>query len=97
MAAGALFVTPDVEGNRAYCRWGENCVRVEWGSVPAYLAALESLAGMGEAQAAAMRAAGYAVLGNHTLDEERRLFGEFLEELLPPEGGVPSLRGEGGL
>ena len=81
MAAGALFVTPDVEGNRAYCRWGENCLRVEWGSVPGYLAALERLAGMGEAEVAAMRTAGYAVLRNHTLEEERRLFGEFLEEL----------------
>lgn len=81
MAAGALFVTPDVEGNRAYCRWGENCLQVEWGSVPAYLAALERLAGMGQTEAAAMRAAGYAVLGNHTLEQERRLFGELLEDL----------------
>ena len=81
MAAGALFVTPDVEGNRAYCRWGENCLRVEWNAVPTYLAALERLAAMGEAEVEAIRAAGYAVLPHHTLEEERRLFGEFLEEL----------------
>jgi hypothetical protein len=81
MAAGALFVTPDVEGNRAYCRWGENCLRVEWNAVPSYLAALERLAAMGAAEVEAMRTAGYAVLPDHTLEEERRLFGEFLEEL----------------
>ena len=81
LAAGALFVTPDVEGNRAYCRWGENCLRVEWNMVASYREALERLAGMGEAEVEAMRTAGYAVLGNHTLGEERRLFGEFLEDV----------------
>jgi len=81
LAAGALFVTPDVEGNRAYCRWEENCLRVELNSVPSYREALEHLAALGEADVEAMRSAGYAVLGHHTLDEERRLFGEFLEEL----------------
>lgn len=81
MAAGVLLVTPDVEGNRAYCRWGENCLQVEWGSAPGYLAAMERLAAMGGAEAAAMRAAGYAALPHHTLEEEQRLFGEFLEEL----------------
>jgi len=81
MAAGALFVTPDVEGNRAYCRWGENCLRVEWGAVPGYLAALEQLAAMSTAEVEAMRGAGYAVLARHTLEAERQGFGRFLEEL----------------
>jgi len=84
MAAGALFVCPDVEGNRAYCRWEENCLQVGWDDVPSYLAALERLAGMSETEAAAQRAAGYAVLPRHSLAEERRLFGEFLEELAGP-------------
>ncbi|HUU61051.1 MAG TPA: glycosyltransferase [Acidimicrobiia bacterium] len=81
LAAGALFVTPDAEGNRAYCRWGENCLRVDLESVVSYLDALERLAGMSEAEVEAMRGAGYAVLAHHTLEEERRGFGEFLEEL----------------
>jgi hypothetical protein len=81
LAAGALFITPDAEGNRAYCRWGENCLRVELDSLPSYLEALEGLAGMGEAEVEALRTAGYAVLANHTLEEERRRFGEFLEEV----------------
>ena len=81
MAAGALFVTPDVEGNRAYCRWGENCLQVEYGAPAGYLAALDRLAAMSEAEVEAIRAAGYAVLADHTLAEERRRFGEFLEEL----------------
>ena len=81
MAAGALFVTPDVEGNRAYCRWGENCLPADFNSVASYRAALERLAAMGDAEVEAMRAAGYAVLPNHTLEAERRGFGEFLKEL----------------
>jgi hypothetical protein len=81
MAAGALFVTPDVEGNRAYCHWGRNCLRVEWDAVPTYLAALDRLASLGEAEVEAMRTAAYAVLPNHTLEAERRGFGELLEEL----------------
>jgi hypothetical protein len=81
MAAGALLVCPDVEGNRAYCRWGENCLPVEWGSAPGYLRALERLAGMSVAEVEARRTAGYAVLPKHTLEEERSRFGEFLGEL----------------
>jgi len=81
LAAGALLVTPDAGGNRAYCRWGENCLQVEWGAAPSYVEALDRIAAMGEAQVEAMRQAGYAVLGNHTLEEERRRFGEFLREL----------------
>ncbi|MBN2114836.1 MAG: glycosyltransferase family 4 protein [Acidimicrobiia bacterium] len=81
MAAGALFVTPDVEGNRAYCRWGENCLRVPFGGAPGYVGALEEIAAMDTAVVQAMRSGGYAVLQNHTLEQERRGFGEFLEEL----------------
>ena len=80
-AAGALFVTPDAEGNRAYCRWGKNCLRVDLDALPSYLEALERLAGMSEAEVEALRTAGYAVLANHTLEAEGRRFGEFLEEL----------------
>jgi hypothetical protein len=81
MAAGALFVCPDVEGNRAYCRWGENCLGAEWEDVPSYLAALEAVAAMGDAAVQAMRTAAYGALPRHSLAEERRLFGEFLAEL----------------
>ncbi|HSQ38149.1 MAG TPA: glycosyltransferase [Acidimicrobiia bacterium] len=89
-AAGALFVTPDAEGNRAYCRWGENCLQVELESAVSYRGALERLAAMSEAEVVAMRDAGYAVLARHTLEEECRLFGEFLSELerLPARRGT---------
>jgi len=81
LAAGALLIVPDAGGNRAYCRFGENCLQVEWGSAPAYAAALEWAAAMSPAEVETIRAAGYAVLPNHTLQQERRLFGEFLEDL----------------
>lgn len=81
MAAGALFVTPDVEGNRSYCRWGENCLKVPFGWAPGYVEALEEIAAMDAAVVQAMRSAGYAVLGSYTLEAECRRFGEFLVDL----------------
>jgi glycosyltransferase involved in cell wall biosynthesis len=81
LAAGALLVTPDVGGNRAYCRFGENSVLVEYESAPDYVAALIRLAESPPEPVDAMRQAGYGVLSEHTLDEEKRRFGEFLDKL----------------
>lgn len=81
MAAGALLVTADAMGNRAYSRFGENCLVVPLDSEEGYRAALARLAGMGKGEVGAMRSAGYAVLGNHTLGEERRRFRDFLAEV----------------
>jgi hypothetical protein len=88
LAAGALLIVADGVGNRAYCRWGENCLPAELESPSSYVEALERVAGMGPAEILSMRRAGYAVLGQHTLAEERRRFGEFLGELegRPPAG-----------
>lgn len=81
MAAGALLVTADAVGNRAYSRFGENCLVVPLDSEEGYRAALERLAAMDKTEVTAIRSAAYAVLANHTLSEERRRFGDFLEEL----------------
>jgi len=84
LAAGALLVTADAVGNRAYSRFGENCLEVPLDSVEGYRAALARLAEMSKNEVTAMRSAGYAVLANHTLAEERRRFGDYLEELDGP-------------
>ena len=88
LAAGALLIVADGVGNRAYCRWGVNCLPAGLDSPSSYVEALERVAGMGPAEILSMRRAGYAVLGQHTLAEERRRFGEFLGELEgPPPAG----------
>lgn len=81
MAAGALLIIADGVGNRAYCRWGVNCLRADLDSASSYLEALERVAGMGAAEVTTLRRAGYGVPPNHTLAEERRRFGDFLAEV----------------
>ncbi len=81
LAAGALLITADAVGNRAYSRFGENCVQVELDSEAGYIAALQQLRDSSVAQIEAIRDAGYAVLPRHTLKAEREGFAEFLEVL----------------
>ena len=81
LAAGALLISADAWGNRAYSDWGENCLLAEMESEASYTEHLHGLRAMGGEAVAAMRAAGYATLQNHTLERERDLFARFLEEL----------------
>jgi len=81
MAAGALVVIPDVEGNRAYCRFGENCVQATYEDPAAYVEALRGLAAADVERVEALRAAGYAEGGRHTLEGERAEFERLLAEL----------------
>lgn len=81
MAAGALVVIPDVEGNRAYCRFGENCMQVTYEDVDAYVEALRGLAAAPVQRVEALRAAGYAEGGRHTLEAERAEFERLLGDL----------------
>jgi hypothetical protein len=81
MAAGALVVTPDVEGNMSYCRPGENCVLVGYEDVADYVRALQRLAEAGDEEIDALRAEGYATTPDFALDAERRGFADFLDEL----------------
>ena len=81
MAAGALLVVSDAVGNRAYSRWGENCLLVDHDDIEGYVGALRRLREMGDDAVGAMRDAGYAVLPNHALARERAEFGGFLEEI----------------
>ncbi len=78
MAAGAIVVTPDVGGNRAYCRFGENCVQVGYDDVDGIVVALRDIRN-GTTDVAALRRAGYEELAHHSLDQERERFARLLD------------------
>lgn len=81
MAAGAVVVTPDVGGNRAYCRFGENCLLVGFERTEDYVARLLELVDCDPGQVNDLRQFGYKTLQNHTLSAERAAFGSLLMEL----------------
>lgn len=81
MAAGALVLCPDVFGNRAYCRFGENCVLVGYEDAQSYAEALRNLASEGPSRLDAMRRRGYETASRHTWEGEEQQFGAFLEKL----------------
>ena len=81
LAAGALVITPDVGGNRAYCRFGENCLLVEFEQPASYIEALDVLDRESPDRITSIRERGYSTLEEHTLTRERSAFGSFLVEL----------------
>ena len=81
MAAGNIVLTPDVGGNRTYCRFGENCLLVDWEDAASYVDILRSLALESPKKVERMRSLGYETLREHTWEREERQFGEFLERL----------------
>ena len=82
MAAGAIVVTPDAYGNRAYCRFGENCVLVEHSDPQSYADALRGIASGAPESVDAMRQCGYETAARHTWEAEERRFAAFLERLI---------------
>lgn len=80
MAAGAVVVTPDVGGNMAYARPGDNCVLVEHEDASSYVAALQTLLTAPD-ERARLRSAARAVLGDFDLGAERRGFLDVLDEV----------------
>ena len=81
MAAGAIVISPDAGGNRAYCRFGENCVEVGLEEAGDYVEALKGLRGGPVEEIERLRRGGYEAVGRHTLEHERERFGEFMERL----------------
>jgi hypothetical protein len=81
MAAGAIVLSPDAGGNRAYCEFGENCLRVEFDDPSSYVEVLLSLRTADPAKLDRMRRRGYETTGRHTLSREKEHFGAFLERL----------------
>ena len=81
MAAGAIVISSDAGGNRAYCRFGENCIEVGMDDARDYVGALEGLRAAGVEEIGRLRQGGYQAVGRHTLERERERFGEFMERL----------------
>ena len=81
MAAGAVVISSDAGGNRAYCRFGENCIEVGMDDARGYAGALEGLRVAGAEEIERLRRGGYQTVGRHTLEHERERFGEFMERL----------------
>jgi hypothetical protein len=81
MAAGAIVISSDAGGNRAYCRFGENCVEVGFEDAGNYVEALKSLREAGTDEVKRLRGGGYEAVKLHTLEHERERFGEFMERL----------------
>jgi glycosyltransferase involved in cell wall biosynthesis len=81
MAAGAVVISSDAGGNRAYCRFGENCVQARFDDAEDYAAALLSLKDAGPGEVERLRRGGYAAVKSHTLEHERDRFGEFMVRL----------------
>jgi Glycosyl transferases group 1 len=82
MAAGAVVVSSDAGGNRAYCRFGENCLQVGFEDAQSYADALRALRGYRIDEIDRLRSGGYEAVKLHTLERERELFGEFMERLI---------------
>ena len=81
MAAGAIVICSDAGGNRAYCRFGENCIEVGMDEAGDYVGALEGLRAADAREIGRLRSNGYETVGRHTLEQEREGFGEFMERL----------------
>jgi len=82
MAAGAVVISSDAGGNRAYCRFGENCIEVGFEDAGGYVGALKSLREGGTREIERLRRGGYEAVKLHTLEHEQERFGEFMERLV---------------
>src|SRR5215218_7707161 len=67
MAAGAVVISSDAGGNRAYCRFGENCIEVGFEDAGGYVGALKSLREGGTQEIERLRGGGYEAVKLHTL------------------------------
>lgn len=81
MSAGAVVISPDAGGNRAYCDFGKNCLPVELDDAQGYVAVLKSLKSESTEEINRLRHEGYETIKRHTLEHERERFGEFLDRL----------------
>ena len=90
MAAGAIVLSPDAGGNRAYCDFGENCLRVGFDDAESYADVLRSLKSVGPGEVERLRRNGYETTGRHTLSREAGQFGAFLGRLTERLDGLRS-------
>jgi hypothetical protein len=87
MAAGAVVLMPDAGGNRAYCRFGFNCVHVSLDDARSYAEALRCLLYASEIEVDTLRREGYAEVARHSLELEQARFREVLDLASASEHG----------
>lgn len=100
MAADSLVVTPDVEGNLAYCSFGGNCVEVPFEDEAAYAACLRDLLQWAPEHVAKLRATGRETAAAHAIEREATDFADLLSEIdaepgpevVRPAGWRPAIR-----
>ena len=78
MAAGNLVVTPDCYGNRFYCDFKENSIKVQYNSFDEYIEAIEFSINNWNTISYLKRKNGYQKASNLKLDRERDLFNRLL-------------------
>lgn len=83
MEAGAIVITPDAVGNRAYCRFDENCLLVDHEDADSYLAALQRLRAMSAQDVQGLRQRAWASCRPHDLAVEEEAFAAFVHALVP--------------
>lgn len=81
MAAGAVVISSDAGGNRAYCDFGENCLYAEFENSASYAEVLRSLKDYDLDGISRLRRNGYETVGLHTLEQEQKRFSEFMDRL----------------
>ncbi len=86
MAAGAIVVVSDAEGNRAYCDFGQNCVEVGFDDAEAYAQALEALSRASAEEITTMRNRAYETVERFDLATERAEVVDFMAQLAKSVG-----------
>ena len=81
MAAGAVVISSDAGGNRAYCDFGNNCLPAEFDDAQSYVGALKALKSESGENIDRLRLSGYETVKRHTLEHERERFGDFMVRL----------------
>ncbi|MDP9410958.1 MAG: glycosyltransferase family 4 protein [Actinomycetota bacterium] len=81
MAAGAVVISPDAGGNRAYCDFGNNCLPAEFDDAQSYAGTLKTLRSESLENIERLRRNGYETVKRHTLEHERDRFEGFLRRL----------------
>ena len=96
MAAGAVVISSDAGGNKVYCDFGNNCLRVGLDDAAGYVEALEALKMESPEEIDRLRRGGYETVMRFTLEPEKERFGWFLERLTERLGrGRPARSGAG--
>ena len=80
MAAGNLVITPDCYGNRFYCDFKDNSIKVNYNNFDEYIEAIEFSIKNWDNISFRKRKNGYQKASNLKLEQERDLFNSLLQK-----------------